>query len=73
MDGYYELLRFSNKKGYSVIGGASKLFSHFIKENNPIEVISYADRRWSKGNLYEQLNFNFSHTSEPKLFLCNWF
>ena len=68
MDGHYELLRFANKKGYTIIGGASKLFSHFIKENNPIEIISYADRRWSKGNLYEQLNFNFSHTSEPSYF-----
>ena len=68
MDGHYELLRFANKKGYTVIGGASKLFNHFIKENNPIEVVSYADRRWSKGNLYEQLNFNFSHTSEPSYF-----
>ena len=40
----------------------------FYQENNPIEVVSYADRRWSKGNLYEQLNFNFSHTSEPSYF-----
>lgn len=67
-DGHYELLRFSNKKGYSVIGGASKLFNHFVKSHNPTEVISYADRRWSKGNLYEQLHFNFSHTSEPSYF-----
>ena len=68
IDGYYELLRFSNKQNITVVGGASKLFKHFIKLNNPNEVISYADRRWSIGNLYEQLNFKFSHESEPNYF-----
>ena len=68
IDGHYELLRFANKKGYTVIGGASKLFKHFITTHNPIEIISYADRRWSKGNLYEQLDFKFSHTSNPSYF-----
>lgn len=68
VDGKYELLRFSNKQGITVIGGASKLFKHFIKIYNPIEIISYADRRWSMGNLYEHLNFVFSHESDPNYF-----
>jgi hypothetical protein len=67
-DGSYELLRFSNKQNMTVIGGASKLFNHFVKQVNPCDIISYADRRWSMGNLYEQLNFNFSHESEPNYF-----
>jgi len=64
----YEMLRFCNKLGYNIIGGASKLFKHFIKHNKPIEVISYADRRWSMGRLYEKLNFKFIHESEPSYF-----
>lgn len=64
----YELLRFCNKKDYSITGGASKIFKHFIKKYNPSEVVTYADRRWSKGKLYEELNFSFSHTSEPSYF-----
>ena len=64
----YELLRFCNKLNTSVIGGASKLFKHFIKEFNPLEIISYADRRWSMGNLYTELGFNFSHNSKPNYF-----
>lgn len=64
----YELLRFCNKLNMSVIGGASKLFKHFIKEFNPLEITSYADRRWSMGNLYNELGFNFSHNSEPNYF-----
>ena len=67
-DGSYELLRFSNKQNMTVVGGASKLFNHFVKQVNPCDIISYADRRWSMGNLYEQLNFNFSHESEPNYF-----
>ena len=41
----YELIRFCNKLNTNVVGGASKLFKHFIKEFNPSSVISYADRR----------------------------
>ena len=67
-DNEYELLRFCNKLHYSVVGGASKLFKYFIKEKNPMRIISYADRRWSIGNLYKQLDFTFSHISEPSYF-----
>jgi len=44
----WELLRFCNKINHSVIGGASKLLKHFIKENNPTNIISYADIRYKK-------------------------
>lgn len=67
-EGSYELLRFCNKLNTSVIGGASKLLKHFIKTHNPNEIISYADRRWSNGNLYEILNFNLTHKSHPNYF-----
>jgi hypothetical protein len=60
-----ELLRFCNKLNTQVIGGASKLFKHFVRNNEFEEIISYADRRWSNGNLYEQLGFEFSHKSAP--------
>jgi hypothetical protein len=63
--GEWELLRFCNLKGHSVVGGASKLFSHFVKENDPIEVTSYANLRWSNGNLYEKLGFNLVSQTAP--------
>ena len=53
----YELIRFCNKINTNVIGGASKLFKYFIKNYNPNEIISYADKRWSNGMLYNILNF----------------
>lgn len=64
----WELLRFCNKINHSVIGGASKLFKHFLKNHNPIQIISYADRRWSQGNLYNQLGFDKTHYSTPNYF-----
>jgi len=64
----YELLRFCNKIGYSVVGGADKLFKHFIKENKPSSVISYASREWSKGNLYEKLGFKFESITQPNYY-----
>jgi hypothetical protein len=64
----WELLRFCNKINYNVIGGASKLLKHFIKVNNPNNIISYADIRWSNGNLYDILGFNHINTSQPNYF-----
>ena len=45
-----------------------RLFKHFIKEVKPIEIVSYADRRWSNGNLYEKLGFTLTHKSQPSYF-----
>ena len=67
-DDSYELLRFCNKLNTTIIGGADKLFKYFIKTYKPIEIISYADRRWSQGNLYEKLGFKFIHNSKPNYF-----
>ena len=67
-DSHYELLRFCNFIDYRVIGGASKLLKYFEKTYKPERIISYADRRWSTGNLYEQLKFTLSHKSKPNYF-----
>ena len=67
-EGVYELVRFCNKINYTVIGGASKLLSFFIKEFNPVKIISYADKRWSDGNLYKKLGFDLVSESKPSYF-----
>ena len=63
----WELLRFSSKKGVSVVGGASKLFKYFLN-NFTGGIVSYSDRRYSLGNMYSKLGFAFSHFSEPNYF-----
>ncbi len=61
----YELLRFVNLTNYSVIGAASKLFSYFIKKFKPKSIISYSDKSFNKGTLYEKLGFTHTHSSSP--------
>lgn len=64
----YELLRFCSKQNYNVIGAAGKLFKYFINKMKPLEVISYADRRWSFGNLYEKIGFTMLTETKPNYF-----
>ena len=61
----WELLRFCNKLGYCVPGAASKLLYYFEDKYSPKNLISYADRRWSQGKLYNALGFKLSHISPP--------
>jgi hypothetical protein len=53
----YEMYRFCSKFDITVIGGASRLLKAFISDLNPLKIISYADRRWSTGDLYNKLGF----------------
>lgn len=63
----WELSRYCSKAGTNVIGGASKLFKHFINNYADINdsIVSYSDIAKTKGGLYEALGFTYSHTSEP--------
>ena len=61
----FEMYRYCSKTEYSVNGGASKLFSAFVKEYNPVKIVSYCDRRYSEGNLYLKLGFNNISNTQP--------
>jgi hypothetical protein len=58
-DGYYELQRFCNKLDTTVIGGASKLFKYFQKNYIFKSIISYANKDWSVGSLYDKLGMTY--------------
>lgn len=64
-DCVWELHRFCSKKDYRIIGAASKMLNYFEKNYTVKEIISYADRRWSTGNVYDKLGFSFSHVTKP--------
>ena len=55
-DAEFELIRYCSID--NVVGGASKLFSAFVKDYSPTTIVSYANRCWSNGNLYRKLGFN---------------
>jgi hypothetical protein len=65
----FELIRFCSRKDYNVIGGASKLFYNFIKNNKITNsIISYSDISIFSGNLYTKLGFEYKHTSSPNYY-----
>jgi len=64
----YELIRFCNLLYTNIPGAASKLLTYFERNYNPKSIISYANRRWSQGNVYEKLGFIFSHYTNPNYF-----
>nr|DAL61908.1 MAG TPA_asm: endonuclease-like protein [Caudoviricetes sp.] len=65
----FELLRFCNRLYTNVVGGASRLLKHFLQDHSEIKTLtSYADRRWSKGNLYESIGFKKVHVTDPAYF-----
>lgn len=72
IEGCWELLRFCSKNNTVVRGGASKLISHF-KRLNPdwAMIISYADRSWSKGDLYDKLGFEYYGNTVPNIWFIN--
>lgn len=63
----WELLRFCSKKNFNVVGAASKLLKYFRNKNQG-SIISYANRRWSNGSLYEKLGFTKIKETDPNYF-----
>lgn len=60
----YELIRYCSC--LDVIGGAERLFKHFIRRYNPSSVISYCDDSKFNGNTYLKLGFVYTNTSIGK-------
>lgn len=56
--GVWELSRFCTDVNYRIPGIASKLLQHFKRTQEWSEIYSYADKRWSVGNMYTKLGFS---------------
>jgi hypothetical protein len=50
----WEICRFANKLNSNVVGGFQRLMKHFIKKYSPKSIVTYADRRYSEGDLYRK-------------------
>ena len=62
---FWELNRFCICYNYHIPGIASKLLKHFQRNYEWINIYSYADRRWSTGNVYNVLGFKEIHCTLP--------
>lgn len=64
----WELTRFASNYNYVCQGVGGKLFKYFVRNWNPIEIKSFADRRWTvdeHNNVYLQLGFEFDYYTNP--------
>ena len=65
-----ELLRFCNKINLNVIGGASKLFSYYVKNYDFEYINSFSDYRLFDGSVYIKLGFNKLYLTSPDYYWC---
>lgn len=61
-----ELMRMGTLPGYSVIGGASKLFNFATKGYGLNNIITYCDRSKFTGDVYEKMGMKYLHTTPPQ-------
>lgn len=61
----YEWIRMCSLCGVNVIGGAGKLFTYFVRNWKPTTVMSFADRQWGTGQVYNELGFAFEEVTPP--------
>lgn len=62
---HWELLRLCTHPKYKVVGGASRLFKHFIDSAAPQSIISYCDVSKFTGNVYQILGMQLAYTTPP--------
>jgi len=67
-EGVYELIRYAVEFRTNAQGIASKLFSYFVKNYEPKEIITFSDNRWNTGNFYEKLGFEFQYETQANYF-----
>jgi len=63
--GVFELVRFATHSNYHIQGIASRLLTYFQKNFSWQTIYSYADIRWSTGNLYHKLGFQLTKVNPP--------
>ena len=66
----YELLRYCSH--YNVVGGAEKLFKHFVDNYKPNSIVSYCDTSKFSGKVYDMLGFKYVKTNSPRKHWYSW-
>ena len=64
----FELIRFCNASGFTVVGGLSKLINHFIKLTDAGDIMTYIDKDQSEGKAFIKLGFKLHSESDPIAF-----
>lgn len=67
----FELTRMCSRFRTTVVGGASKLIKWFMKTYKASTLISYAQKDYSTGNVYEAIGFKKIADTPPSYFYSN--
>lgn len=67
----YEMVRYCTLSGYSVTGGARKLFKYFINKYNAESIVSYCNMDKFSGGVYTKLGFSLTGITKPGYFWSN--
>lgn len=66
-----EIIRYAVKTGYMILGGAEKLFKHFLTDTNVDSVFTYSDNNYFNGNIYKKLEFKEVGVTTPDYYWYN--
>lgn len=61
----WELLRLCTSYNYIVVGGAARLWKHFIKNHHPESILSYCDNAKFNGGAYSSLGMTLLSEGDP--------
>jgi hypothetical protein len=64
----FELIRFCNASGITVVGGLSKLLKYFINLTDAGDIMTYIDKDHSEGKAFLKLGFKLHSVSNPIAF-----
>lgn len=64
----WEIIRIASRINTCVRGGVAKLLKYFIRKHSPHKITTFADLRYSNGNVYRKLGFVPQHISDPNYF-----
>jgi hypothetical protein len=68
----WELMRYATLINHAVVGGAGKLLAHaYTHKLIDGSVVSYSDRRYSTGQMYDRLGFVKHHVNPPSYYYVN--
>ncbi|NNE55530.1 MAG: hypothetical protein HKN32_05890 [Flavobacteriales bacterium] len=66
-----EIIRYCTSSGTAVVGGLSKLLSHFSKQYPSDDLMTYVDAEWSEGDGFRKFGFEEIDRTEPQKFLVD--
>jgi len=64
----WELNRFCSKLDYVIVGGANRLLNHFKRNHKNEILVTFCDRRWGTGNVYDKMGFTQISVTRPNYF-----